>query len=142
MTNIDKHKAVTTNLRTILRDTVGFQMEEDGLDPDRHMTKPVCKIGFRGLVYESIHGERPKYIDAIYDLQVIFTERDSDAAKDKAQEYIQGMRENVTIDGMNVNGLESGNDIVSHVLSNEIVTAYDEPFVIINYEMSIHYRET
>jgi len=135
-------KAITTNLRKILKDTIGFQMEEDGLDPNKDMTKPVCKIGFRGLDFESIHGERPKYIDAMFDLQVIFTERGSDAAKDKAQQYISDIRDNVTIDGMNVDQLGTGNDIVSHVFSRSITTDIDEPFVIVNYEIAIHYRET
>ena len=140
MSNTDTVKAITTNLRGVLKNTIRFQVEEDGIKPYADFADPVARIEFTGEAFESIHGERSKYADIPFLIQVYFTERNPDTAKDRAQEYIHLIRDNVTIANMNVGALEDTN-LVSHTFSDSVSTSYDEPIVTIDYQMRIHYRE-
>jgi hypothetical protein len=139
--NPDTVKAMSTNILTVLKDIIKWQVEDDGVDPNADFANPVARIEYQGEAFESLHGERPDYADASFLIQVMFTERVPDTIRDKAQEYIHAIRDNVTIDNMNVEALADTN-LVSHTFSDSINVLYDEPIVTINYQMRIHYRET
>lgn len=141
MSNADTVKAISTNILKVLSETIGWQLEDDGVNPDADFKNPVARIEFQGEGFESIHGERPDYADANILIQVMFAERIPDTARDKAQEYIHAIRDNVTIDNMNVDELANTN-LVSHTFTDSNNVTYDEPIVTINYQMRIHYRET
>lgn len=141
MSNPDTVKAISTNILTVLKETIGWQVEDDGVEPDADFANPVARIEYQGEAFESLHGERPDYADAPFLIQVMFAERVPDTIRDKAQEYIHAIRDNVTIDNVNVGALASTN-LVSHTFSDSVNTSYDEPITTINYQMRIHYRET
>jgi len=138
--NADLVKAISNNVRSIISETIKWQTAEDGISPNADLQDPLAIIDVQGEAFEYTHGERPKYSDVNVLIQVLFTERTPDEIKDKSQEYIHRIRDNIIVDNINTGTLLTASP-VSHVFSDSVNVVYDEPIVTINYQMRIHYRE-
>lgn len=138
MSNADTVKAIEDNLTSILT-TQGFKVEDLSADPDVD-TIPLAVILHRGEEFGAAHGERPLYNEINYELEIRLNQKYPSTSRDKIAEWAHKVRENITVNGLNIGTLAT-TKLVSWVNHNGYDVNYTPPITSISYKLRIRYRE-
>lgn len=138
MADLDTIKAIEDNLTAIIT-AQGFNFEDSSTDP-KVETTPVATLLFRGETFEYAHGQKPIYNELEYEVVVNFNTSATATARDKAAEHGHKLRENITVNALNVGSL-AASKLVSRVDHQGYDAEYNRPVLRVSYRLKIRYRE-
>ena len=143
MGDFDTVKSITDNLQRIL-DKQGIKFDReifDDINKIEGSKLPVGQIFYQSPIFEYSHGQKPEYADLEFQVRVVFKDRSAtDSIRDE-QEWVQRIRESVTINALNVGDLASSL-LVSKVTTEEVEVEHPGDGVgVLNYTLNVRYRE-
>jgi len=140
MSNLDTIKAIEDNLSAIIL-AQGFMLEDSSEDQKRR-TKPLCALRHTGEEFGDEYGQKPDYNDIRYTLRISFSDSAPGTTRDKTAEYAHKIRNNVTVNALNVGGLVSSKLIFHVAHEGYSITGEGPPETEMEYRLRIRYRET
>ena len=140
MSNLDTIKAIEDNLSAIIA-AQGFMLEDSSTDPER-TTKPLCALRHTGEDFGDEYGQKPDYNDLKYTLRISFSDPAPGTTRDKTAEWCHKIRNNVTVNALNVDVLAVSKlvSLVTH--EGYSITGEGPPETDIEYRLRVRYRET
>jgi hypothetical protein len=140
MSNTETVQAIITNIETILTNsTLAFKLE-DMSDDEKLKTIDLAKVIYTGEEFEESYGERNLYNEIEFLIVVQYTDPNPAARRDKNAVIVHKIRDNITIDALNV-GFLASTKLVSRVEHVEAKTGIDQTTNTINYILKVRYRE-
>jgi hypothetical protein len=107
MSSSDTVAAITENLREVLVGlgiNFSFKSFDDRKDAPASAS-PVGIIIYKGESFDEAHGQRPGYIEAVFDVNVLIYLKVHEEALRVQQEWIHRIRQTLTVNALNVNAL-------------------------------------
>lgn len=141
MPNLDTVQSITDNLVQVLKgagiNTVKKNFNQDPAASDLPLIDVIYDT--ENLGYD--HGQKPLYNDIVFILRMFVKDNSPSLITTEKQRLIHIVRDNVTINALNINELSSSL-LVSKVVTGDIDTSLSENDLgIIEYELEIRYRE-
>lgn len=141
MANLDTVQSITTNLETVINQS-GLKTTQETVDITQPASiLPICEVHYEGEELAENFGQKPLYNDIRFRLRIIIKEPDTKARIREMQKYIHLVRDNVTVNALNIGDLASSK-LVSLVDSDNPDTSESiDDMAIVEYNLLIRYRE-
>lgn len=144
MTNIQTIKAITVNLKTLLKGLgINFTEKTDVYKKNNSASvKPVGSIYYKSEAFEHGYGGKAYYINAGFTVTVQLTDRNDSELIRQQQTWVHEVREALTVDGLNVGELVEGKP-VTRILVEKVAISNDKKSSSseVSFEIVVRYRE-
>lgn len=107
MTNFDTVVEMTDNIHEVLR-KAGIHFSKKAYDDEKNLPAsffPVGRIFYTGEAFENAHNQKPFYADAEFTITVQLLEADPADMIREQQRWVHLIREALTVEALNINGL-------------------------------------
>ena len=142
MSNADTVHSITDNVEEVMR-LQGAKFSPQALEDEtiKASNTPFGRIFYPREFFEYEHGQKPLYAEIEFNLQIVLLERNPKDMVRNQQTWVHNVRDNLTIDALNINDLASSK-LVSRVTTDEIeIENKPEGVSLINYTVHVRYRE-
>jgi len=141
VSNYDTEKAITDNLSAIITTALAMK-QEDASGGQGTAVQPLCTLLYRNVRFEDLFTERMSYNEIGFNLVVSFKDQSIGQARDRMQYWVDRIRHAITRQFLNVGDL-AVSKLVTWVRHEGADTDYDDaPLAVINYPITVRYRET
>jgi hypothetical protein len=139
--NSDTVNSIETNLRKVIK-AGGINVSDSTFDKDTPRSKmPIAEINYEGELMGYNHGQKPLYNGIQFRIRILIDARDERAKKREFIRILHLIRDNVTINALNIGDLASSK-LVSKVTTEDTdSTLSDENIGILEYDLQVRYRE-
>ncbi len=144
MTNLETIRAVTTNLKSLLKGQ-GINFTEKVYKDKKNINAgsvPAGSIFYKGESFEHGYGAKAYYVNARFAASVTLKNRSEAELIRQEQIWVHKIREALTVDGLNVDDLSEGKPVTRVIVSTvDIKNDNSSGIAEVNFEIVIRYRE-
>ncbi len=142
MGNADTVKAITDNIRSVLKAT-GIHFSPNIYEDEKNVPAsliPYGRILYKGETFEYTHGQKAGYAEAGFTIRVLLKDRDHAAMLSAQQMWVHRIRESLTVGSMNTGAL-AGSRYVTRVTSRGVGVENGVYLSSLVYTVAVRYRE-
>lgn len=142
MGNADTVKAITDNIRSVLKST-GIHFSPNIYEDDKNVPAsliPYGRIFYLGEEFEYTHGQRAGYAEAGFTIRVLLKERDHGSMLSAQQMWVHKIRESLTVGSVNTGAL-AGSRCVTRVTARRVGVENGVYLSRLIYTIALRYRE-